>query len=142
MSLKGDKLVVSSASGSYIFIYSTLNTKNNFLPVQKFCYDQIPGKMHSSLDIIDINFENILNPSYKHNMFKIEVSLIIVTAPNGCIYLFQILNDNELLEQVVKNSKEMNTGEWLWSKLAPALPNNIANLVMNGPTVKIDLKAI
>ncbi len=30
----------------------------------------------------------------------------------------------------------MNTGQWLWSKLEPVMPNNIANLVMYGPSIK------
>jgi hypothetical protein len=96
-------------------------------------------KFYGSIDIIEINFDDILKPMEGHNFFKIEVSLVIVTGSNGSVYLFKLLDHNEMIAQVIKNAGEMGTGEWLWSKLAPALPNNIANLAMNGSTIKINL---
>ena len=33
----------------------------------------------------------------------------------------------------------MGTGQWIWSKIAPVMPNS---LVMNAQTIKIDLKTM
>jgi hypothetical protein len=77
---KGDRLVASASNGAYIFVYSTLNTKNNFLPVQKFCLETTPCPFYNSIDIVEVNFDNLLKPNFNPNLFKIDVSLIIVTA--------------------------------------------------------------
>ncbi len=54
---QGDKLVALSLDGIFIYIYSTLNFKNNYLPIQKFCTDNKACKIYNPIDIIELEYK-------------------------------------------------------------------------------------
>ena len=129
MNQSGNKLIVLSQDGIYINIYSVLNYANNHLPVQKICRGSRAIKMYQEIDIIHLDTDQ-----------KLEV--IIASGSNDEIQLFRIIDDKQLKDQIDLNQRQMDTGRWIWSKLEPAMPNNIANLIMMGPSLKVGMHGV
>lgn len=106
-----------------------LNYANNHMPVQKICRGSRAINMYQEIDIIHLDADH-------------QLEVIIASGSNDEIQLFRIIDDKQLKDQIDINQKQMDTGRWIWSKLEPAMPNNIANLIMMGPSLKMNIQGV
>lgn len=61
---------------------------------------------------------------------------MLVTLSTGKVLMLRLITEYELNEIITQSLKSSPTGKWIWSKIAPIIPNN---LTMEGPSVKVDL---
>lgn len=92
---RGEKLILLSFDGTQLFVYSTLNFKNNDQPVQKLWRDYKASEMYLPMSIFELQF-----PQNDPSEFNLDLQLVLLTSADGCTYIFRLINQYELEEHI------------------------------------------